>query len=318
MSAVWTPPGPALLFCPADRPERYAKAAGRADAVILDLEDAVAAENRPAAREALRASRMDPECTVVRVNAATTDEHAADLEAVADAGLRCVMLAMTESAAQVSDVHAATGASVLALVETPLGVVRADEIAAAPGCAGLMWGAEDLLAGMGGSTSRFGAAEAGGPRVAGEYRDVPRYARARVALAAAAFGRWAVDSVHLDIADTAGQRAEALDAVALGYAATACIHPSQVAVVREAYAPAPEEVEHAQRVLEAARRNPGVFRLDGRMVNGPVLRQAEATVRRAAAAGPADPSPAAGPADPSPADSNPAEPPHPPTPGETR
>ena len=211
-------------------------------------------------------------------------DSAADLEAVAGTAYRCVMLAKSESAAQVTDVHTATGAAVLALVETPLGVVRAEEIASAPGCTGMMWGAEDLLAAMGGSTSRFSTAEAGGPRVAGEYRDVPRHARARVALAAAAFGRWAVDSVHLDIADEAGQRAEALDAVALGFVGTACIHPSQVAVVRQAYAPDDDEVAWARKVLAAAEHNQGVFQLDGRMVDGPVFRQAEATMRRAAAA----------------------------------
>lgn len=281
---AWIPPGPALLFCPADRPERYGKAADRADVVIIDLEDAVAPAARPAAREALTASELDPDRTIVRVNPVDTDDHAADLEALAATGYRCVMLAKTESAAQVTDVHSATGAAVLALVETPLGVVRAEEIAAAPGCAGLMWGAEDLLAAMGGSTSRFSAAEAGGPRVAGEYRDVPRHARARVALAAAAFGRWAVDSVHLDIADEAGQRAEALDAVALGYVGTACIHPSQVAVVRGAYAPDDDDVAWARRVLDAAEHDKGVFQLDGRMVDGPVFRQAEATLRRAQAA----------------------------------
>lgn len=281
---TWVPPGPALLFCPADRPERYGKAADRADVVIVDLEDAVAPAARAAARDALRSSELDPDRTIVRVNPVDTPDHAADLEAFTATGYRCVMLAKTESAAQVTDLYSATGAAVLALVETPLGVVRAEEIASAPGCTGMMWGAEDLLAAMGGSTSRFSTAEAGGPRVAGEYRDVPRHARARVALAAAAFGRWAVDSVHLDIADEAGQRAEALDAVALGFVGTACIHPSQVAVVRQAYAPDDDEVAWARKVLAAAEHNQGVFQLDGRMVDGPVFRQAEATMRRAAAA----------------------------------
>src|SRR5699024_8484191 len=161
---AWIPPGPALLFCPADRPERYGKAADRADVVIVDLEDAVAPADRPAAREALRASTLDPDRTIVRVNPTGTDDHVADLEALADTDYRCVMLAKTGSAAQVTDLHSTTGAAVLALVETPLGVVRAEEIAAAPGCAGMMWGAEDLLAAMGGSTSRFSSAEAGGPR----------------------------------------------------------------------------------------------------------------------------------------------------------
>src|SRR5699024_10935838 len=283
VTAGWTPPGPAMLFCPADRPERYGKAAERADVVIVDLEDAVAPENRTVARDALRASELDPARTIVRVNPADSADHAADLEALAATGYRCVMLAKTESAAQVTDLYSSTGAEVLALVETPLGVVRAPEIASAPGCDGLMWGAEDLLAAMGGSTSRFAESEAGGARFAGQYRDVPRHARARVALAAAAFGRWAVDSVHLDIADEAGQRAEALDAVARGFVATACIPPSQVATVRQAYAPDDDEVAWARRVLDAARGNQGVFQLDGRMIGGPVFRQAEATLRRAAA-----------------------------------
>ena len=281
---AWIPPGPALLFCPADRPERYAKAAERADVVIVDLEDAVAPAKRAAARDALRSSDLDPDRTIVRVNPVDTSDHAEDLEAFTATGYRCVMLAKAESAAQVTDLYSATGAAVWALVETPLGVVRAEESASAPGCAGLMWGAEDLLAAMGGSTSRFSAAEEGGPRVAGEYRDVPRHARTRVALAAAAFGRWAVDAVHLDIADVEGQRAEALDAVAQGYVGTACIHPSQVAVVREAYAPDDDEVAWARKVLAAAEHNQGVFQLDGRMVDGPVFRQAESTMRRAAAA----------------------------------
>lgn len=286
LTPAWIPPGPALLFCPADRPERYSKAAGRADVVIIDLEDAVAPGDRAAAREALRGSSLDPARAIIRVNPAGGEDHAADLVALADTDYRCVMLAKTESAAQVSDLHSATGAAVLALVETPLGVIRSEEIAAAPGCAGLMWGAEDLIAGLGGSTSRFTAPEACGSRVAGDYRDIPRHARARVALAAAAYGRWAVDSVHLDIADVDGLRAEAVDAVAQGFVATACIHPSQVAVVRSAYAPSAEEVAWAEKVLAAAEHNQGVFQLDGRMVDGPVFRQAEATLRRAVAATP--------------------------------
>ena len=282
---AWRPPGPALLFCPADRPDRYAKALAVADAVILDLEDAVAPEARPAARDAVRTTDSDRERTLVRVNAAGTDDHALDLEAVREGGFSCVMLAKTESAAQVTDLHAETGAAVLALVETPLGVVRAAEIAAAPGCAGMMWGAEDLVAAMGGTTSRFTEIEGDGPRIPGEYRDVPRHARSAVALAAAAFGRWAVDSVHLDIADVCGLRSEARDAVALGFAATACIHPSQVAEIRSAYAPRADQVRWARGVLDAARSHGGVFRLDGRMVDGPVLRQAEELVRRAALLG---------------------------------
>lgn len=276
---TWTPPGPALLFCPADRPERFAKAAERADVVILDLEDAVAAEAKHAAREAVAASDLDPERTIVRVNPVGSAAHDADRVALQGSRYRCLMLAKTESGDQVARLHAATGADVLALIETPLGVLRAAEIAGAGGCAGLMWGAEDLLAAMGGSTSRFTAGEAPA-RIAGSYRDVPRHARSAVALAAAAFGRWAIDAVHLDIPDLEGLHSEAMDAVALGFAGTACIHPSQVPVVRAAYAPSEDEIAWAQRLLTAATDAPGVFSFEGRMVDGPVLRQAETILRR--------------------------------------
>lgn len=278
----WFPPGPALLFCPADRPDRYAKAAERSDVVILDLEDAVAPADKPAARQAVAEHRLDPAATIVRVNPAGGPEFDADLAALATTDYRCVMLAKAESAEQVARV----GRDVLALIETPLGVVRADQIAAADNCVGLMWGAEDLTAAMGGTASRFPASGPGGPGAAlGRYRDAPRYARARVAMAAAAFGRFAVDAVHLDIADAAGLRAEADDAVALGFVGTACIHPGQVPVVREAYAPTAEEVARAESIVNAARTQPGVFQHEGRMVDAPVIALAESVLRRAAATG---------------------------------
>lgn len=288
----WIPPGPALLFCPGSRPERFDKAAERADAVILDLEDAVAPADRPAAREAIASSRLDPARTIVRVNPADSADHEADLECVRSSAYSCVMLAKTESAEHVTSVAAWTRATILALVETPLGVVRAEEIAASLGCGGMMWGAEDLVAAMGGTSSRFEYQLSAGPTGhperlhaaagtrAGAYRDVPRYARARIAMAAAAFGRWAVDGVHMDFADTAGQRAEALDAFAQGFDATACIHPSQVPVVREAYTPAEEDVAWARRVLAAAGEHGGAVEIDGRMVDGPLYRQAEVILRR--------------------------------------
>lgn len=90
-----------------------------------------------------------------------------------------------------------------------------------------------------------------------------------------------VDAVRFDIDDEPAQRAEALDAVALGFAGTACIHPAQATVIRAAYAPTPEQLAYARRVLAAAAEHGGVFRLDGRMIDGPILRQSETIVRRA-------------------------------------
>ncbi len=262
--------GPALLFCPADRDDRYAKALAAADTVIMDLEDAVAPDDKPAARAKVAASALDPERTIVRVNPASTPDHALDLDALGGTAYRVVMLAKAESAADLDALHAA-GLQVLALCETARGVVHAEEIAAHPAVIGLMWGAEDLVASMAGRSSRFTAgAHAGG------YRDVARHARSRVLLAAKAFGKAAIDSVHLDIADVEGLRAEVLDAAASGFDATACIHPSQVAVIREGYAATPAERNWAERVLAEAAHRTGVFRFEGRMVDEPVLRQARA------------------------------------------
>lgn len=268
-------PGPALLFCPADRPERYAKAVAAADAVIIDLEDAVAPDDKEAAREYLAAARdhLTPETqagrVIVRVNPASSREFARDLAALRGLPFRRLMLAKAEETA---DLAALDGFRVIALCETPRGVENAGELARHPLVDGLMWGAEDLVAGIGGRSSR---------RPGGAYRDVARYARSRVLIAAAAAGIDAIDAVHLDIADTAGLEDEAQDAAASGFAATACIHPSQVAVIRRAYAPAPAEVEWAGAVLDEATSQPGVFRFRGRMIDEPVLRQARRTIAAA-------------------------------------
>lgn len=262
-----------MLFCPADRPERFEKAAQRADVVILDLEDAVSPAAKSAARSALIASSLDPERVVVRINRASSDQHALDLAAVAQTDYRVVMQAKSESPESI----AAHGLSTVALIETPLGAVRAEQVIAAPNCIGAMWGAEDLVAGLGGRSSRFGPGEPG----AGRYRDVAVLTRARIRLASAAFGKFAVDAVHVDIDDVEGLDREVRDAVALGYAATACIHPSQVPIIRAGYAPTDDEVTRARRVIAAAdAADNAVFALDGVMIDEPVVAQARAVLAR--------------------------------------
>lgn len=268
--------GPALLFCPADRPERYAKAAERADAVILDLEDAVAAGSKEAARRALIASSLDPDSTIVRVNPIPTADFALDVEAVAQTPYRYLMLPKAQSAAQLQ-VLATYGAHyrVIALCESAAGVLASAEIAAEPNVVALMWGAEDLVASLGGTSSRFAD---------GRYRPVAMHARSQVLLAAGASGKAALDTVYFDIADVAGLEAEASDARASGFAATACIHPGQVSAIRAAYRPGDDEVASARAVVAAAVGERGVFSFRGQMVDAPVLRNAEQTLRRAASA----------------------------------
>ena len=262
--------GPALLFCPADRPDRYAKAAERADAVILDLEDAVAPGDKAAAREALVAHPLDPASTIVRVNAVDSGHFAEDLAAVARTDYRLLMLAKTESAEQVAVL---TGFEVIALCETASGIKNVASIADTPGVIAVMWGAEDLVASLGGTSSRHDD---------GRYRAVASHARSSMLLAAGAAGRAAIDAVYLDIPNLSGLGLEALDARGSGFTASACIHPSQIAVIRNAYRPTTDEVALATAMLVAADGQRGVFRFDGRMVDEPVLRHARATLTRAA------------------------------------
>jgi len=262
-------PGPALLFCPADRPDRYAKALAAADAAILDLEDGVGADGKDAARAALVASDLDPARVIVRVNATGTPEHAADIAALRGTPYRLIMLPKTETRAQLDGLGADW--RVVALCETALGVVNAAEVAAAPNVIAMMWGAEDLIASMHGRTSRFPD---------GRYRDVALHARSTVLLAASAHGRPAIDSVYVNISDLDGLAAEAEDAAAAGFTLKGCIHPSQVAVVRKAFQADEGQVAWARRVLAAARdtsaRDKGAIKVDGQMIDAPLIRQAEA------------------------------------------
>lgn len=262
--------GPALLFCPADRPERFAKAADRADAVILDLEDAVAPEAKRGARENLAANPLDPARTLVRLNAASTADFEADLAALAKTPYRTVMLAKAEGVEQVREL---AGFEVIALCETALGVLNAPAMAAEPNVVGLMWGAEDLVASLGGTSSR---------KDDGAYRAIAQHARSTILLSAGAFRKAAIDAVYTAIPDLSGLAAESDDAAASGFAAKACIHPSQVTAVRRAYVPTDEAIAAARDLLAAAdAAGTGVFQHQGRMIDGPILRHAEAVLRRA-------------------------------------
>ncbi|MQA95075.1 MAG: CoA ester lyase [Streptosporangiales bacterium] len=268
----WLPPGPALLFCPADRPDRYAKAYDRADGVILDLEDGVAEGDKDKARAALVAARadLDPARTIVRINAAGTGHRQADLETLEALDVSAVML---PKAADPAEIGTLAPLPVIALCETAAGVLAAPELARAPGCAALTWGAEDLTADIGGSSSR-------GPD--GAYREAMRHARSTVLLAAAAAGIAAIDAIWLAIKDLDGLAAEAEDGVAGGFVAKLLIHPGHVETVRAAFRPSAERVDWARRVLAAAESGPGAIQLDGQMVDAPLIAQARRVLALAA------------------------------------
>ncbi len=270
--------GPALLFCPADRPERFQKAAERSDAVIVDLEDAVAPADKQRARGAILAQlggtgdgpELDPSRTIIRINPAGTEAFEKDLHCIKHTPYRHVMLAKAEDPGQLREL---AGFEVIALCETAAGVLNAAAIAAEPNVVALMWGAEDLIASLGGTSSRTGT---------GDYRAVALHARSTVLIAARAHGKEAIDSVYVNIPDLDGLALEAHDAVASGFGSKACIHPDQVAAVRGAYSPTESDVADAAELLAAAAAaGTGVFQFKGRMIDGPILKHAEATLRRA-------------------------------------
>jgi citrate lyase subunit beta/citryl-CoA lyase len=282
-----------VLFSPGDRPELLRKAPGTgADVVVFDLEDAVAPDEKPAARSAvadvLTDDEFDPACEVcVRVNpvgAGAGDDVDALFAGGETGGSRAerpdsVMLPKAAAAedvrtlARLLDEHDAD-LPVLALVESAQGVLHAPEIAAASATDALVFGAEDLSADIGATRTDEGTEIL--------------YARERVVVAAGAADVDVVDTVYTDIEDTDGLREETEFAAELGYDGKMAIHPGQVEPINDAFAPSADEVEWAERVLEAKREadeaGRGVFRVDGEMVDAPLVAQAERIVERAEAA----------------------------------
>lgn len=281
-------PRRSILFTPGDRPEMMRKAPGAgSDVVVFDLEDAVApgrkAEARDAIREVLSDSEFDPDCEVcVRVNA-NSEMAAADLDSVLD-GLDSDALdsVMLPKAAAAGDVDTLTDSlrnheyevPVLALIETAAGVLAAADIAAVDATDALIFGAEDLAADLGATRTNEGTEVL--------------YAREHVVLAAAAAGVDAIDTVHTDIEDVDGLAAETEFAIELGYDGKLAIHPVQVDPINDAFTPHEEQVEWARRVLDAQAdadaEDRGVFRVDGEMVDAPLIAQAERVLALADAA----------------------------------
>ena len=222
------------------------------------------------ARAALIDTPLDPARTVVRINPRDTADHAPDLDALAKTSYTTVMLAKTEDPQQIRDL---APLDVVVLIETPLGAVVVNETGAHGQRLRAHVGRRGPVRGDGRHRQPVGptAATATSPGMS---------ARRRL-LAAKAYGRMALDSVYLDIKNLDGLRGEADDAVAVGFDAKVAIHPTQVAVIREGYAPTDEQVDWARRVLDTARGERGVFQFEGIMVDAPVLRRAERIVQLA-------------------------------------
>ena len=260
------------LFVPGNRAERFDKAlASGADAVILDLEDAVSPREKEDARANVLAwvqSRPEVlERVVVRVNDATTPWFDVDLAMLEHAGIRCAMLPKAEAAEQIDAVRAAlpAGGLILPLIETARGVDAVDALAAAQGVQRLAFGTLDYGVDL---------------DLSGDERGLI-YPASRITLASRCAGlATPVAGVTPTIDDDERLLADLAFARALGFGAKLCIHPRQVAVVRKALLPTAAEVDWARRVLAAAEGADGAVQVDGRMVDRPVLLKAQAILDR--------------------------------------
>ena len=285
---AWLPAGPALRFAPADRPDRFAKAAERSDVVIVDLEDGAALDGHEAARQNIVDNPLDPARTILRVTGPDAPTFAGDAKLAQEGPYDVVMLPKVRDRIP----EELAGLKVIAMIETPEAILNIGAIASHPDVVGMFWGAEDLAEELGGTSSRITADEAeaagipvdsgsGTGSVARPYRAPQQLARTMMVIHAAANGIDAIDAVHVDFRDERGQYLEALDAAGCGFAGTACIHPAMVEAVRRAYRPSDDELARARRILERAADNVGAFQLDGEMIDAPVVRQAAIIAARA-------------------------------------
>ena len=267
-----------LLFVPAHQAARFAKAgAAGADVVCIDLEDAVPAAQRPQARAALLeflSQQPAGHGYGVRISRLGCVDGLRDVLALHEAAAQpaFVMLAKTESAADIAQLASLLpGLPLVALIESARGLHAAAEVAATraahPALQALMFGGADLAADL-------GCEMAWEPLL---------HARSMLVAAAASAGLAAIDVPWLALEDDAGALAETQRAAALGFSAKALIHPSQVASVHAGLMPAPAAVARARRVMAAAADDDGALRLDGRLVDRPVVLAAQRLLRRAGA-----------------------------------
>jgi citrate lyase subunit beta/citryl-CoA lyase len=288
-----------FLFIPGDSEKKLVKVDDcGADAVILDLEDAVAPENKAKARD------MVAECLAqrggerrtqiwVRINPLDTGMTEGDLDAIVGGRPDGIIQPKTDRPADVGTVSA-----MLDVLEAQYGlppctipvVPVATETAIAPfhlgdyataglsRLAGLTWGAEDLATAIGATTNRGGD---------GDWLFTFRMVRSLTLLAAHAAGVQAIDTLYADFRDEAGLRQSSLAARAEGFSGRLAIHPAQVAIINECFTPTTAEVDHARRVLDAFAVSPGAgtVGLDGKMLDIPHRKQAERIIAEAKAFG---------------------------------
>jgi citrate lyase subunit beta / citryl-CoA lyase len=274
------------LFVPGDRPDMVAKAFGSgADAVIVDLEDAVLPENKAHARKLVPSFAKDAFSASaqfwVRINSLQTTDSLLDLAAVAPAGPVGIVLPKAESFSAVvelghylSAMEATAGlpigkTQIIAIAtETPKSVFELSSYAASgPRLAGLAWGAEDLSVAVGATSGRDER---------GAFTPLYELVRSLCIAGAAAAGVAAIETIYRAYRDVEGLRAYAQTARRDGFQGMLALHPAQVPVINAAFTPSSAEFAYAERVVAAFDANPGrgVVALDGKMLDAPHLKQA--------------------------------------------
>lgn len=276
------------LFVPGDAPRKLEKGiASGADALLLDLEDSVAPDNKPKAREIVRdylnahMDKQDRPRLYVRVNALDTGMTDDDLDVVMSARPDGILFPKSRNGGDVTHLDAKiTAREALHDIEegaTRILVLVTESAQALFGLhnyhgassrmIGMTWGAEDLSADLGAETNR---------NEKGDYTDPYRLARAQCLFAAVAAEVAPIDSIYPNFRDAAGLRREALEGRRDGFVGKMAIHPDQVAVINEIYTPSAEEIGKANRLIDAfkAAGNAGVISLDGQMYDQPHLKRA--------------------------------------------
>lgn len=293
MNRLKNRPRRSLLYIPGNNPGMLQNCAiYGSDGVLLDLEDSISISEKDAARKLVRHALLALDFgqveRVVRINGRDTAYFEADLAEIIPARPDAIRLPKVDSAQDVleadrliSALEAEAGipqgsVGIQAMLETAGAIVRVHEIAAAsPRLVGLTLGGQDLAADLGIKATKEGLELL--------------YAKSAVVIAAKAFGLEAFDTVYTDVGDLAGLAQACAVSVSLGFSGKAAIHPSQIPVIHAAFAPSAKEIEKAARIVAGAKaayaKGLGVVSVDGRMVDAPVVAQAERTLELARLAG---------------------------------
>lgn len=251
-----------FLFVPASRPDRFTKAhSAGVDVVVLDLEDAVSSADKDDARRNAQAWLGAGNTAMVRINGVGTPWHADDVRMVAQFAA-AIMLPKSEGSESITGILAATpGTVVVPLIESAAGFMALSEISLTASVVRLAFGSIDLATQLG---------------VDPDDRDALLFARSALVVASAAAGLASpIDGVTMNFSDAQKVASDTSYARRLGMLAKLCIHPAQVGPIHEAFAPSPQDVAWADRVLEAVADDGSAVAVDGAMVDLPVIRRAQ-------------------------------------------